>query len=86
MLRRPAAKHRFQIREIRDIDDLIDAKSKRAHWIVGGETMGQQHNKMLPAIGTGVDTELSQHRVCAEGRAPEILVNDHHMIGVGAQF
>ena len=67
MLCRASAKDRFQIRKIRDIDNLIDAKSKRAHWIVGGETMGQQHNKMFPAIGPGMNTKLSQHWIGGEG-------------------
>ena len=31
-----AAQDRFQVREIRDVDDLIDALDKRAHGVVGG--------------------------------------------------
>ena len=59
MLCRSSAKDRFQIREVGDIDNLIDAESKRAHGIVGGEAMRQKHDKMFATIRSRASTEFS---------------------------
>jgi len=50
MLGDAAAKDGFEIGEIGDVNDLIDAVHERAHRVVGSEPMTDQDNKVLAPL------------------------------------
>jgi hypothetical protein len=41
---------RFQIRQISNVDDLIDAMHESTHRVIGCETMTEQDNEMLTTL------------------------------------
>ena len=45
-----ASQDRLEVREVGDVDDLIDALHKRAHGVVGGEAMAEEHDEMLAPV------------------------------------
>ena len=51
MLGDAASQDRLEIGEVGDVDDLIDALHERAHRVVGGEAMAQEHDEMLAPVG-----------------------------------
>ena len=53
ILRHAAAQDRFEIREVGDVDDLIDALHKRAHGVVRGEAMAEENDEMFAPDVTG---------------------------------
>ena len=52
-IRSAAAQDRFQVREVGDVNDLIDALDKSAHGVVGGEAMTEQNDKVFAPMWRG---------------------------------
>ena len=82
-LRDAAAQDRFEIRQIGDVDNLIDAVHKRTHRVVGGVAMTEQHDKMFAAKMAGFLSHFAQDWIRLQTGAFEVLVNDDDVIGVG---
>jgi len=86
VLAHSATQDRLEVPEIGDIDDLIDAVNKRAHCIVGRQTMAEQHHEMLPPLGIALASHLRQKRIGLQRRAFEVLVNDNHVVAVSTKL
>ena len=67
ILRDAAPQDRFEIREVRNVDDLIHALHERAHRVVRGEAMTQEHDEMLAPFGSGTLDQLAEDRDCSAG-------------------
>ena len=61
MFGHPSAENRFEVRQIGNINNSIDAVNKRSHGIVGRKEMAEQDNKSLAALGSGFADELLQN-------------------------
>ena len=79
-------KNRFQIGQVVDVDDLIDAVHERAHRVVGGETLTEQDNEMLTPLRVRASRQFRQNWIRLQSGALEIFVNDDHVVIVSLQF
>src|SRR5437588_8479947 len=61
MFGHPSAENRFEVRQIGNINNSIDAVNKRSQGIVGRKEMAEQDNKLLAALGSGFADELLQN-------------------------
>ena len=86
MLGDTATKDRFQVRQIGDVDYLIDTVHERAHRVVRREPVTDQNHKMLAPLRVGAAGQLGQDRIGLQGRAFEILVNHHDVVIVGLEL
>src|SRR5438270_5833334 len=53
MLSNAASQNRFEVGQISDVDDLIDALHKRTHGVVSSETVTEQNDEMLATTEVG---------------------------------
>ena len=60
VLSNAAPQDRFQIRQIGNVDDLIDAVHEGAHRVIGGETVTEQDDEMLTTLCIGTCDQLRQ--------------------------
>src|SRR5437016_9863424 len=86
MLSDTATKNRFEISEISDVDDLIDAMHECAHGIVCGEPVADQNHKMLASLRIGTLSQLRQDWVRLQGCAFEVFVNDNDVVVVSLEL
>ncbi len=86
ILRDAAPQDRLEIGEVRDVDDLINALHERAHCVVCGEAMAQEHDEMLAPFGSRTLDQLAEDRIILRGRSFEVLVNDHDIVAVSLEL
>jgi hypothetical protein len=86
MLGHASPQDRFEIRQVRDVDDEIDALQERAHGVVRGELVAHKDEEMLPPLRARAFYDCAQDRIVLRVRAFEILVNDDDVVAVGLQL
>ena len=57
MFSHPSAENRFEVRQIGDINNSIDAVNKRSQGIVGRKGMAEQNNELLAPLASGFANE-----------------------------
>ena len=57
MFGHPSAENSFEVLQVGDINNSIDAVNKRSQGIVGRKGMAEQNNELLAPLASGFDNE-----------------------------
>jgi len=67
MFGHPSTENGFEVLQVGDINNSIDAMNKRSHGIVGREAMAEQDNELLAPLGSRFGDESLQNWIGREG-------------------
>jgi hypothetical protein len=81
-----APQDRLKVRQIRDVNDLINALHKRAHGIVGGKAMTEKNDEILASFGARAFDHRSKNRILSRIGSFEVFVNNDDVVAVGLQL
>src|SRR5438046_9762032 len=80
MFGHPSAENGVEVRQIGDINDSIDALSKRRQRIVGRKEMAEQDNEMLASFGSRCAACCFKSGCGCAGWSRAVLVSDGDLV------
>ena len=81
-----AAEHGFEIRQVDDVYNSIDAVDKGRERIIGSIAMAEQDDKMFAALRGRFTYQLLKNWIGVERCAFEVFIHNNHFVRISTEF